>query len=129
MKAISIRQPWAWLVAAGHKTVENRSKPHSYRGPLLIHAGQKFDRLQWWAVKEWLEEVFPRIRLPEPGELALGALIGRAVLVDVRRDSKSPWAQEKKWHWILAQARELEEPIGYKGKLGLFDVSKEVLAR
>lgn len=36
MKAISIKQPWASLVAAGHKTVECRTWKTAYRGPLLI---------------------------------------------------------------------------------------------
>lgn len=36
MKALSIKQPWASLVVAGHKTVECRTWKTSYRGPLLI---------------------------------------------------------------------------------------------
>lgn len=36
MKAISIKQPWASLVAAGTKTVECRTWKTHYRGPLLI---------------------------------------------------------------------------------------------
>lgn len=36
MKAISIKQPWASLVAAGYKTVECRTWKTHYRGPLLI---------------------------------------------------------------------------------------------
>jgi hypothetical protein len=39
MKAITIRQPWAQLIAAGLKTIETRSWPTKYRGPLAIHAG------------------------------------------------------------------------------------------
>src|SRR5690349_14501124 len=43
MKALSIRQPWAWLIVNGHKPVENRSWPTKYTGKLLIHAGQRFE--------------------------------------------------------------------------------------
>jgi hypothetical protein len=39
MKALVIRQPWAWAIAAGHKPVENRAIRTSYRGPLAIVAG------------------------------------------------------------------------------------------
>jgi len=42
MKALSIRQPWAWAIVAGHKKFENRSWKTSYRGPLIIHAGKQF---------------------------------------------------------------------------------------
>lgn len=38
MKAISIRQPWAWLIVNGFKDIENRSWRTKYRGPVLIHA-------------------------------------------------------------------------------------------
>lgn len=46
MKALSIRQPWASLVAEGHKTIELRSwEPwKGYRGPLAIHVSKKVDR-------------------------------------------------------------------------------------
>jgi hypothetical protein len=43
MKALSIRQPWAWLIITGHKDVENRSWTTTYRGPLLIHAARRAD--------------------------------------------------------------------------------------
>ena len=40
MKALTIRQPWASLIAAGVKTIETRSWSTRYRGPLAIHAGK-----------------------------------------------------------------------------------------
>lgn len=43
MKAITIRQPWASLIAAGVKTIETRSWSTKYRGPLAIHAGKHND--------------------------------------------------------------------------------------
>ena len=39
LKAISIRQPWAWLIVNGYKDVENRTWKAKYTGALLIHAG------------------------------------------------------------------------------------------
>ncbi len=36
MKAISLKQPWANLVACGYKTLETRTWATSYRGDLLI---------------------------------------------------------------------------------------------
>ena len=41
MKVISLLQPWASLVVAGHKKIETRSWNTKYRGPLLIHASAK----------------------------------------------------------------------------------------
>lgn len=41
--ALSIRQPWAWLIVNNHKPVENRSWPTSFRGRFLVHAGKTRD--------------------------------------------------------------------------------------
>ncbi len=41
MKAISLHQPWASLVATGVKTIETRSWSTKYRGPLAIHAAKR----------------------------------------------------------------------------------------
>ena len=43
LRSITIRQPWASLIAHGAKTVETRPRPTSYRGPVLIHAGASAD--------------------------------------------------------------------------------------
>lgn len=40
MKAITLTQPWATLVAIGAKRIETRGWSTSYRGPLAIHAAK-----------------------------------------------------------------------------------------
>lgn len=40
MKAITLTQPWATLVAIGVKKIETRSWATAYRGPLAIHAAK-----------------------------------------------------------------------------------------
>jgi len=42
MKALTLTQPWASLVAVGAKRIETRSWRTSYRGPLAIHAAKGF---------------------------------------------------------------------------------------
>lgn len=41
MKAITVLQPWALLLACGAKKIETRSWTTKYRGPIAIHAGKK----------------------------------------------------------------------------------------
>jgi hypothetical protein len=41
MKALSLWQPWASLVALGEKSIETRIWSTKHRGPLAIHAAQK----------------------------------------------------------------------------------------
>ena len=55
--ALSLKQPWATLLAQGRKTIEIRRWPTLKRGPILIHAAQIADpRPEAWALlpKEWL---------------------------------------------------------------------------
>lgn len=46
MKAITIIQPWATLIAIGNKQIETRSWSTKYRGPLAIHAGKNTSYVQ-----------------------------------------------------------------------------------
>ena len=44
MKVITLKQPWATLVAEGIKKYEFRSWRYNYRGEILIHAGAGVDK-------------------------------------------------------------------------------------
>lgn len=44
MKVITLKQPWATLVAEGIKQYEFRSWKYNYRGEILIHAGAGIDK-------------------------------------------------------------------------------------
>jgi hypothetical protein len=116
MKAISIRQPWAALIVAGIKDIENRSWPTKYRGQLLIHASQKFDKVGL--------EMMKKMKIPEIIIKTMkdyrGGIIGEVNLVDCVKESKSEWF-EGPYGFVIKNAR----PLWFKpckGKLGIFDV-------
>ena len=44
MKVITLKQPWATLVAEGLKKYDFRSWKFNYRGEILIHAGKGIDK-------------------------------------------------------------------------------------
>jgi hypothetical protein len=44
MRALSLWQPWASLIADGRKKIETRHWEMTWRGPLAIHAAKKVDR-------------------------------------------------------------------------------------
>lgn len=50
MKALSVHQPWAWMIAEGHKTIELRKRPTYYRGPssALGSAGPSAQQRRSW---------------------------------------------------------------------------------
>jgi hypothetical protein len=118
--ALSVRQPWAELLLAGVKDVENRAWPTTYRGPLIVHAGQRIDR-------EALEMLVAEgVRLP--AELATGALLGSVEVVDCVRGHWSRWAVPGGWQWVVARPVRFRRPIPFPGRLKLFGVPTAVLA-
>jgi hypothetical protein len=125
MKALSVRQPWAWLIANGFKDIENRSWDTSYRGLILIHAGKQIDTdfsyvaaniILGWSDENW----------PNPGEFNKGGIIGYAHLVDVVTRHTSPWF-EGLYGFVLKNAHPLSF-IPMPGQLSLFDVTSEIEA-
>jgi hypothetical protein len=112
LKAISIRQPWAWAIVTGEKDVENRSShfPQRYRGPVLIHASKGSDPDDW----EWMRRKY---RITAPDDLPRGGFVGIAEIVDVVTRSRSRWFNGE-IGLVLANARELPfKP--WKGQVGL----------
>jgi hypothetical protein len=83
-----------------------------HRGPLLIHAGLKEDPLGY----TWCE----RLGIEVPKELPHGAVIGSVQVVGCEEGVGSPWAIDDCYHWVLADAREMD-PVPVTGKLGIFD--------
>lgn len=124
MKALTIRQPWAWAVVAGHKTVENRVWPTRHRGPLAIHAGSGRGDLFVLADPRWRGLFGSDFR---PELMTRGAVVGVVDVIDcVPADHPSvrdnPWTIGP-WCWILANARPVATPLQMRGRLGLFDVT------
>lgn len=85
MKALSVRQPWAWLIVSGGKDVENRKWKTTYRGPVLIHASRKIDRESYDRLKK------EGVNLPPLEKLQTGGIVGQSEIVDCVEVSDSVW--------------------------------------
>lgn len=121
MKCLTIKQPWAGLILAGAKDVENRSWSTPHRGALGIHVALKA------ADKSVLQTVPLQYRefaryLLMANEMA-GHVIGTVQMVDVIENSKSPWAFPGLKHWILREP-ELTEPVAAKGRLQVWELDQ-----
>ncbi len=80
--ALSIWQPWAWLVVNGFKDVENRSRATRHRGTLLIHAGLTFDPdFDWAWAQERLKRDFGVVMPEDPNLYPRGGIVGRVRVV------------------------------------------------
>lgn len=122
MKALSILQPWAWLIAAGHKDIENRKWSTTFRGSFLIHAGKGFDT---YGYRDILHR-FPEIEMPDLADFERGGIVGAGELVDCVQLSKSPWFNGPHG-FVIRNARELEF-TPWRGQLGWFEVPTDQLA-
>jgi hypothetical protein len=137
MKALTLTQPWATLVAIGAKRIETRSWCTAYRGPLAIHAAKGFPK---WA-KETCDDPIFAVELG-PDALPLGAVIATCRLVSciptwklqqnrvIQIDCEDFYLDDTerafgdyapgRWAWLLADVKQCE-PIPAKGALGLWD--------
>lgn len=117
MKALSILQPWAWLIAHGHKDIENRTWINRYHGPFLIHAGKRWGNEQLDDCAH-IRDRFPHIILP--ANFDLGGLVGIAEADGCITRSTSPWFNGP-FGIPVTNARPI--PFApYRGQLGWFDV-------
>lgn len=119
MKALSIRQPWAWLIIHGGKDVENRTWHTKLRGRFLVHAakGMTWDEYRW---ARSFAELYGCKNLPAFEELQRGGIIGSVELVDSVETSSSPWYMGEK-AFVLRDPQPLPF-IPMKGRLGFFDI-------
>lgn len=123
-KALSVKQPLAWLIVHGYKDFENRDWPYepSFRGRFAVHAGRSFNE----GAYDWVLQRFPRIRMPRPEEFERSGIVGTVEMVDVVRRSRSRW-------FCGPLGFELARPqvvpfIPLKGLLGFFNLPPHVVA-
>ena len=127
MKALTLYQPWATLVAIGEKKIETRSWSTNDRGPLAIHAGKHMPED---ALDLCLEEPFKLHLLGH--RMPRGFVVATCELVDVERiyaDSYIPGKPEfmfgdytiGRYMWKLEHVKILPGPIPAKGAMGLWE--------
>src|ERR1700757_3034186 len=86
LPALSVRQPWAWLIVNGLKDIENRPRRTHYCGPLLIHAGLNLDG--YTENTEWVKR---KHGISVPLEVDNGGIVGVVDVIDCVESHKSKW--------------------------------------
>jgi hypothetical protein len=98
--AISIRQPWAWLILNGGKDIENRTWPTKFRGKVLIHAAKGMTGAEWKEAWAFARTAIPAESLAKVGKASMdlrewtidrGGIVGMAEVVDCVTRSDSRW--------------------------------------
>ena len=122
MKVLSIKQPYAELVVSGRKKIELRKWNTKYRGEFLIHASKIPDKR---AMKKFVFRNLP-----------LGAIIGKAKLVDIKKyKNNKELKADKDMHLVsenfgyygftLNNTKRIN-PIPCKGQLGFWNFARKI---
>lgn len=127
MKALSIRQPWAWLIVNGHKDVENREWSTNYRGRVLIHAGKTMTRNEYDDCLSTALHVGYNQYFPTREQLERGGIVGVATIVGcvASEDRSSPWHMPDQFGFLIENAKPIPF-VACKGMLNFFNVPRDV---
>jgi hypothetical protein len=104
MKALSIEQPWANMIASGEKTIETRTWSTDYRGPILIVSSKT-----------------PRIE-PAGCALAVAKLMNCRPMTKDDEDEACCELYPGAFAWVLRCIKRIE-PFAVKGNLGIYEVN------
>jgi hypothetical protein len=140
MKALTIKNPWALLIAAGVKNIENRTWRTKFRGRILIHAAKDYpyvkltdeqeDQIRGDMRYNFIKRKFP-----------CSSIIGEVDIVDCVLNHPSVWSEQMAydkcpetgihilrkgqayvWNWVLANPVLYDKPIeNVKGKLSFWE--------
>lgn len=128
MKALSIRQPWTWLILNAGKDIENRDWSTLFRGPVLIHASKGMTNMEYDDAMETAYQILgANFKAPSYNSLERGGFVGKMEIVDCVKGHASPWFFGK-YGFVIRNA----QPIAFhpfRGALGFFDTDFLKLAQ
>jgi hypothetical protein len=123
MRAISVRQPYAWAIIHGGKDVENRSQRAAFQfkpaigARLLIHASKRMTAAEYAVAVAFMAKL--GVRHPQREGLQFGGVIGSVFVRDIVSSSDSPWYQKGATALLFADPK--PEPfVPVHGHTGLF---------
>lgn len=142
IKAISLHQPWASLIAMGLKKYETRSWSTNYRGTLLICAAKKtsiYQQLTHYYFLTKYQQILTQtdnyldwVDLPRGCAIALVNLTDciRMTQAFIKEQSEAEidtgdW-REGRFAWQLDNIRRIVPAIPIVGKQGLFNAEVEL---
>jgi len=141
MRALSLWQPWASLMAVGAKKIETRSWPTNYRGLVAIHASKRFAEEERMllgqkrfhdALDLYYEIKDQRLDLPLGAFIAVGRLhrvlsTTRDAVAIPSQNTDEFWFgdySENRYMWVFDDIWKLKEPVYARGYQGLWAPSE-----
>lgn len=145
MKALSVRQPWATLIALGQKRVETRDWacwPAVVGQRIAIHAGQSREHLDVCFLEPF-STVLATLGLEDVDDFPLGAIVATAVVDrSPQMTQRGIWKLQDehpleyafgtysfdRYAWVLRDVVALAEPLPFRGRQKFFEVPDRLLA-
>lgn len=133
IKALSLKQPYAWLIANGYLLVDDRTWGTGYRGPMLIHASKGLYEQYYYYIK-----TSTHIPIPDKDKLDYGGVVGIAKLVLCSKPGDLPAgiSRQQRAHFggvhqdYYGFLFEQATPLAFMpcaGKLGIFEIDMDKL--
>lgn len=128
MRALSIRQPWAWFILHAGKDIENRAWPTKVRGRILVHAAKGMTEGEYeYGVDAAISAGADLRAMPSWRDIPRGEIVGSVNIVDCVEDSDSPWFVGR-YGFVLRDPRPIVGTRApWRGALGFFGVPSYAL--
>lgn len=132
-KALSLKQPIAWLIANNYLLVDDRTWGTQYRGTIMIHASKGLYQEYYDYLK-----LNTDIPLPNKDKLEYGGIVGIAKLILCCRPKELPsniqinqrahfnGVHQEHFGFLFEKANPIAL-IPCRGKLGIFEIDMDAL--
>lgn len=123
LKILTLKQPWATLVAEGIKKYEFRSWKTKYRGKILIHAGKGVDKNELKKFKDFNLE-FPSEKILAEVELEDCLELDEDLNKKIINEKNIAYGSKIRtgYAWKLTNVKKIKYDKEVKGRLGLWDI-------
>lgn len=134
MKAITISQPYATLIANGTKFIENRTWPPNYIGKLAIHAGRGTQYLDPIALERYPTSCVIAVcdlvgclhiktiqAAYEKGEGIEGYTAQAIAQMAEHEHAEGPYC------WLLKNIQKLRQPVSVRGRQKLWNFDDSLI--
>lgn len=123
MKVITLKQPWATLIAEGYKKYEFRTWKTNYRGEIYIHAGKGIDKEGMKRVKD-LNLVYPQSKIVAKVILNDCIALTSKLNEKIINENKMVYGSNKNrtgYAWKIEKVEKIDSDNIINGKLGLWN--------
>lgn len=128
MKVLTLKQPWATLVAEGIKKYEFRTWKTNYRGRVLIHAGAGIDKKELARFKD-LNLEYPSKKIIAEVEIKDCLELDDKLNDEIIQENNIAYGSKKRtgYAWKLGNVKKIDVDKEINGKLGLWNIDLEHL--